>query len=239
MSNEMEISYGDLNDDSLVLKEVNIVNDSSDCLDNSPYLKSLPPAKQVNGEFKLSRKRLNCETESPVKPGISNNLFKTQFTSVSAKKWRSASYNPMTSSPKAKFEPIKRSPFEPIANCKMFPNQIVKPINPTINSTINSTLDNLMMISNLNVICQKSNQQVPTLMGDYSSTYALPLISGRHKDLKTITPETLANLIKGEHKLISCFTIIDARYPYEFNGGHIDGSKNLYHREEINSFLWY
>ena len=218
---EMDVSCSE--NDSLILKEVKIENNPIDCLDESPYLKSLPPPKQV---FKLSRKRLSCETESPIKkPNLSSNLFKSHFNTtplISAnKKWRSATYNPMTSSPK-KMELV--SPLKPIDS-------------NIIDSSVNNTIDNLL-ISNLNMMIQKSDQ-LPNLMGDYSSTYALPLISGRHKDLKTISPETLANLMNGEYsKSISHFTIVDSRYPYEYEGGHIDGSKNIYYKEEINKYFF-
>lgn len=218
----MDTSCSDAND-SLVLKEIKIVNNPKDCLDESPYLKSLPPPKQV---FKLSRKRLNCETDSPnKKPHLSNNLFKSQLNATplisSSKKWRSATYNPMTSSPK-KME--LGSPLKPI-DCNI------------IGGNINNTLDNLL-ISNLNMMIQKSDQ-LPNLMGDYSNTYALPLINGRHKDLKTISPETLVNLMDGKYsESISCFTVVDSRYPYEYEGGHIDGSKNIYHKEEMNRYFF-
>jgi len=224
---ETEMSFVDAND-SLGLKEIKIVNNSTDCLDNSPYLKSLPPPSKP-AVFKLSRKRLNCETESPIKKsGLSSNLFKSQFTNTplisSHKKWRSATYNPMTSSPK-KME--LGSPLKTIDS-----NIICANVNPIINSTLDS-----LLMTNLNMMYQKS-EQLPNLMGDYSNTYALPLMNGRHKDLKTISPETLVNLMDGKYESISCFTIVDSRYPYEFDGGHIDGAKNIFHKEEVNRYFF-
>ena len=102
---------------------------------------------------------------------------------------------------------------------------------------LNKTIDNLL-ISNL--MAQKLDQHHSSnLLGDYSNTYALPLISGRHKDLKTISPETLASLMNGDYsESINCFTVIDCRYPYEFDGGHIDGSKNIFYREEVNKYFF-
>lgn len=38
------------------------------------------------------------------------------------------------------------------------------------------------------------------LIGDFSRPYALPLILGKHDDLKTISCETLSKLLKGEFK---------------------------------------
>ncbi|XP_017072222.1 cdc25-like protein phosphatase twine [Drosophila eugracilis] len=79
----------------------------------------------------------------------------------------------------------------------------------------------------------------PQLIGDLSKPCALPcLVTGiRHRDLKTISCETLARLIQGEYdqQLGSQggYEIIDCRYPYEFLGGHIQGAKNLYTRGQI------
>ncbi|KAH8409976.1 hypothetical protein KR009_003415 [Drosophila setifemur] len=79
----------------------------------------------------------------------------------------------------------------------------------------------------------------PELIGDLSRQCALPcLLTGiRHRDLKTISCETLARLIRGEFAELlgnkGGFEIIDCRYPYEFLGGHIRGAKNLYTRGQI------
>lgn len=74
----------------------------------------------------------------------------------------------------------------------------------------------------------------PGLIGDCSRSHALPLISGKHQDLKSISPSTVADLISGRYgEEISKFTIVDCRYPYEFEGGHIQGATNLYTREAI------
>ncbi|KAF8796612.1 M-phase inducer phosphatase-like [Argiope bruennichi] len=79
----------------------------------------------------------------------------------------------------------------------------------------------------------KSDLQ-PELIGDGSRIYALPLVKGRHQDLKSISPETLARLLQGDFKeAIDAFIVIDCRYPYEFEGGHIQGAKNIYTKEDI------
>ncbi|XP_017134151.1 cdc25-like protein phosphatase twine [Drosophila elegans] len=81
----------------------------------------------------------------------------------------------------------------------------------------------------------------PQLIGDLSKPCALPcLITGvRHRDLKTISSDTLARLIQGEFDLGSQggYQIIDCRYPYEFLGGHIKGARNLYTRGQIQEFF--
>ncbi|XP_017097189.3 cdc25-like protein phosphatase twine [Drosophila bipectinata] len=79
----------------------------------------------------------------------------------------------------------------------------------------------------------------PELIGDLSRPCALPcLLSGtRHRDLKTISSDTLARLMQGDfaEQLGSKggYQIIDCRYPYEYLGGHIRGAMNLYTRGQI------
>ncbi|XP_044745107.1 M-phase inducer phosphatase 1-like [Coccinella septempunctata] len=72
---------------------------------------------------------------------------------------------------------------------------------------------------------QRSTEE--ELIGDFSWPYTLPITKGRHQDLKSITASTVADLITG--RIINVeFKIIDCRYPYQFNGGHISGAVNLY-----------
>ncbi|KAL1773817.1 M-phase inducer phosphatase 3 isoform X1 [Sigmodon hispidus] len=76
------------------------------------------------------------------------------------------------------------------------------------------------------------------LIGDFSKVCVLPTVSGRHQDLKYITPDTVAALLCGKFQgLIEKFYIIDCRYPYEYLGGHILGALNLYCREELREFF--
>ncbi|XP_015909404.1 M-phase inducer phosphatase [Parasteatoda tepidariorum] len=76
----------------------------------------------------------------------------------------------------------------------------------------------------------------PELVGDGSRSYALPLCKGRHEDLKSIAPQTLVELLKGNYKdEIENFILVDCRYPYEFEGGHIKGAKNIFTKEDIVS----
>ncbi|XP_075065202.1 M-phase inducer phosphatase 3 [Mixophyes fleayi] len=76
------------------------------------------------------------------------------------------------------------------------------------------------------------------LIGDFSKIYALPTVTGRHQDLRYITAETLAALIHGEfNSLVEKFYIIDCRYPYEYEGGHIKGALNLHRPEEVLDYF--
>uniref|UniRef100_A0A0B6ZIW9 M-phase inducer phosphatase n=1 Tax=Arion vulgaris TaxID=1028688 RepID=A0A0B6ZIW9_9EUPU len=74
----------------------------------------------------------------------------------------------------------------------------------------------------------------PDLIGDCSKTYCLPTVSGRHQDLKSISPETLSQLIGDEFSgAVDEYHIIDCRYPYEYEGGHIQNAVNIYTKEEV------
>ncbi|XP_050084969.1 M-phase inducer phosphatase [Anopheles aquasalis] len=74
----------------------------------------------------------------------------------------------------------------------------------------------------------------PDLIGDFSKSYVLPLMEGQHRDLKSISGDTMARLLRGEFRdKVASYKIIDCRYPYEFEGGHIRGAKNLYTQEQI------
>ncbi|XP_070541103.1 M-phase inducer phosphatase-like [Ptychodera flava] len=70
------------------------------------------------------------------------------------------------------------------------------------------------------------------LIGDFSESFALPLVKGKHQDLKSISPATMRRLLNNEFDSVE-YTIVDCRYPYEHKGGHIMGAKNIYTKGEI------
>lgn len=73
------------------------------------------------------------------------------------------------------------------------------------------------------------------LIGDASTRHSLPTINGKHSDLTSIDSKTVCRLLQGEYS--QDYTIIDCRYPYEFDGGHIQGALNIFTEEGIRSFL--
>ncbi|XP_075732256.1 M-phase inducer phosphatase 1-B isoform X1 [Rhipicephalus microplus] len=84
---------------------------------------------------------------------------------------------------------------------------------------------------------QKSTDD-PDLIGDYTKPYALPLVKGKHDDLKMIRPSTLADVLRGKYdSVVDDYMVIDCRYPFEFDGGHIQNAINLYSSEHIVSEL--
>lgn len=72
------------------------------------------------------------------------------------------------------------------------------------------------------------------LIGDGSQPYALPTLKIKHDRFKRIDAATLVKLIDGDFKdTIESFTIIDCRYPYEYQGGHIVNSLNIHTGTEL------
>lgn len=85
----------------------------------------------------------------------------------------------------------------------------------------------------MSALARSENNDEPDLIGDFSKPYILPLMDGRHRDLKSISCDTMARLVRGEFNNVANYRIIDCRYPYEFEGGHIRGAQNLYTHEQI------
>ncbi|KAG8128395.1 hypothetical protein E2320_015237 [Naja naja] len=72
------------------------------------------------------------------------------------------------------------------------------------------------------------------LIGDFSSVYALPTVTGRHSDLRYITADTMVALLHNQFQsLIEKFYIIDCRYPYEYHGGHIKEALNIHSQDDL------
>lgn len=76
------------------------------------------------------------------------------------------------------------------------------------------------------------------LIGDFSKPCILPLTNGIHSDLKTITSNTLAALLRGEFAdRVASYTIVDCRYPYEYEAGHIEGAVNIYNMDLVQQIM--
>lgn len=72
------------------------------------------------------------------------------------------------------------------------------------------------------------------LIGDMSAPFRLPLHSSKHQDLKAISADTMANLLEGKFdKTLERFLVVDCRYPYEYEGGHISGAINIFDQDSL------
>ena len=80
-------------------------------------------------------------------------------------------------------------------------------------------------------------QQDGNMIGDFSRPHTLPTIPGKHSDLQSITPTTLALLLDGQFSsAIEDFTIVDCRYPYEYDAGHIHGALNIWNQDQLREY---
>ncbi|XP_052099016.1 M-phase inducer phosphatase 1-like [Mytilus californianus] len=76
------------------------------------------------------------------------------------------------------------------------------------------------------------------LIADGTGYYRLPTVKGKHSDLKSISTETMTNILIGKYDdIVNSYCVIDCRYPFEYDGGHIQGAINLPTREMISEFL--
>ncbi|XP_063192911.1 M-phase inducer phosphatase 2 isoform X2 [Chroicocephalus ridibundus] len=76
------------------------------------------------------------------------------------------------------------------------------------------------------------------LIGDFSKAYLLQTVEGKHQDLKYISPEMMVAVLTGQFSsLIESCVIVDCRYPYEYEGGHIKGAVNLPMEQDVEDFL--
>lgn len=83
------------------------------------------------------------------------------------------------------------------------------------------------------------NQDGPNdLIGDFTKPFVLPTVEGKHQDLKYITSEIMVAALTGQFDhLVERVIVLDCRYPYEFEGGHIKGALNLHQEDQVQSFL--
>ncbi|XP_052778612.1 M-phase inducer phosphatase-like [Mya arenaria] len=78
----------------------------------------------------------------------------------------------------------------------------------------------------------------PEVVADGSRLYTIPTVPGKHNDLKAISPDTMDAVLRGCYDdKVGRVTVIDCRYPYEFEGGHIRGAVNLFTRDMVRDFL--
>ncbi|NXQ91890.1 MPIP1 phosphatase, partial [Nyctibius grandis] len=76
------------------------------------------------------------------------------------------------------------------------------------------------------------------LIGDFSKGYLFHTVDGKHQDLKYIDSEMIVSVLTGKFaSSIEECVIIDCRYPYEYEGGHIKGAVNLHTEEEVENYL--
>ncbi|CAM4469875.1 unnamed protein product [Leuciscus chuanchicus] len=78
-----------------------------------------------------------------------------------------------------------------------------------------------------------------TLIGDFSKQHLLPVERAGHRQHHCVSAQTVASLIRGQFgPAVEDFLIVDCRYPYEYQGGHIKGAVNLYTESQIQQAVY-
>ncbi|XP_037980440.1 M-phase inducer phosphatase 2-like [Motacilla alba alba] len=76
------------------------------------------------------------------------------------------------------------------------------------------------------------------LIGDFSKPHLLPTVEGKDPGLKYISPGTLVAVLSGHYSsFIESSVVVDCRYPYEYEGGHVKGAANLPLQRDVEEFL--
>ncbi|NXH30488.1 MPIP2 phosphatase, partial [Myiagra hebetior] len=76
------------------------------------------------------------------------------------------------------------------------------------------------------------------LTGDFSKPHLLPTVEGKDPGLKYISPDTLAAVLTGHFSsFLESSIVVDCRYPYEYEGGHVKGAVNLPLQRDVEEFL--
>uniref|UniRef100_A0A671TAN4 M-phase inducer phosphatase n=1 Tax=Sinocyclocheilus anshuiensis TaxID=1608454 RepID=A0A671TAN4_9TELE len=82
------------------------------------------------------------------------------------------------------------------------------------------------------------NWNPSNVIGDFTKAPALPTVEGKHQELKYITPDIMVKAINGQYSdLVERLFVIDCRYPYEYEGGHITGALNLHQEDQIEDYF--
>eukprot|EP00471_Norrisiella_sphaerica_P005689 CAMPEP_0184490312 /NCGR_PEP_ID=MMETSP0113_2-20130426/17549_1 /TAXON_ID=91329 /ORGANISM="Norrisiella sphaerica, Strain BC52" /LENGTH=392 /DNA_ID=CAMNT_0026874125 /DNA_START=37 /DNA_END=1215 /DNA_ORIENTATION=+ len=73
--------------------------------------------------------------------------------------------------------------------------------------------------------------------GDFDNSRSVLPTCGYSNCASQISTNTVVDIIRGKYKeMISDYVIVDCRFDYEFEGGHIQGALNLYRKEDIKRF---
>ena len=77
------------------------------------------------------------------------------------------------------------------------------------------------------------------VMSENGLIHHLPCFDSPHDAIKRISPDTLADLLDGTYSQVyERLLVIDCRYPYEYEGGHIPSALNINDPEIIEKMLF-
>lgn len=186
-----------------------------------------PHQQQAKPQPQASRAVDNCENLSPTLGCTRRGLFRSQSE-------RHFGESPLGTRPYSykRLEPCNEAESTPY-NSKRRRSVVDTETEEKKVSPRSLTRCHSMYESNVKNAMERCDEQ-EDYIGDLSKCHSLPLTGGKHQDLKSITAQTMGALMKGEYDhVVESYSIIDCRYPYEFEGGHIKGAENIYRKEDL------
>jgi hypothetical protein len=158
--------------------------------------------------------------------GIENFFCEPETFSLPEQQFNSA-LNNLNGSFKRSEPPTMMSPSQPKRYKLDLEPMTLQPFQERLNLQSSMSMDDILTVV-------ERSEFDRNLIGDFSKSHALPLVQGNHPDLKSISAGTMRELLLGKFDdRVASFKIIDCRYDYEFEGGHIKGAVNLFTREQI------
>ena len=83
------------------------------------------------------------------------------------------------------------------------------------------------------------SESTTSKMSENGLIHHLPCFDSPHDAIKRISPDTLIDLLEGKFSgIYDRLLVIDCRYPYEFEGGHIPTALNVNNPEYIEELLF-
>ncbi|KAL3289934.1 hypothetical protein HHI36_023317 [Cryptolaemus montrouzieri] len=189
----------------------------------------------INGELSALTENTNCQLspqDVSIRPLFRRALSLQHDSNTPNRRVRSCLFRGEDVRPFKRPEPPTEPENTPtnIKRTRILMDTETFPPRPLLKRTFSATEESIK--------CAVQRSAEEELIGDFSRTYSLPLTQGRHRDLKSITSSTLAGLMRGEYAdVVDSFKVIDCRYPYEFNGGHIEGAINIYTKDQCLELL--
>ncbi|CAG9790580.1 unnamed protein product [Diatraea saccharalis] len=177
----------------------------------------------------------------PIKDGILIN--KTHSKTFN----RSLSFNPDSSkarvslfsileNPKKCQKRMEKSEEEEDINTKRRKQELV---NPVVERMQRPVLQRAFSENNASIMSALARSATePDLIGDFSRPFLLPAAASQHADLRAISCDTLAAILTGRYNQhLDTYRVIDCRYPYEYDGGHIKDAINLYTPAQVQALV--
>ncbi|CAH8503506.1 unnamed protein product [Heterobilharzia americana] len=126
------------------------------------------------------------------------------------------------------------TPMPPSYSCKPCPNSPIEISDENMGKPIISrSLSEVHSISYEKITRCMSSLSSYILCSDGRRARALPVVDRTSSGLHCVSADTVAELVSGNSKRNINYVIVDCRFPYEYEGGHIKGAINIFTHSDI------